>query len=281
MSTERTRLRLLSIAAVILAVLVAVAAAGGILIPSVYARETASWAAQGFGQDWVDLLVVAPLLVVCAVAIRRGSRAALLVLGGALIYVVYSFVLYALAMHFNRLFLVYCAALGVAFYVLLGLAVHLYRVEAEVWFRDHLPFTKFGGAFLIVVSVGFAGLWLSSVIPALVRGSPPAELAETGLITNPVHVLDLALMLPALFASGMLLLRRRGAGLVLAPIMVSFNALMTLALVGMMIAMRQRGFAADLTVVGAMTVLAAISVFLLIAFVQPLRRHARCTVDLA
>jgi hypothetical protein len=271
MSTERTRLRVLSIAACVLSVLVAVAAIGGILIPSVYARETATWAAQGYGQDWVDLLVVAPLLVACAVAIRRRSRAALFVLGGALIYLVYSFVLYAFAMHFNPLFLVYCAALGVSFYMLLGLAVHLYRVDADVWFHDHLPFMRFGGVFLIVVSVGFAALWLSSVIPALVRGSAPAELAEAGLITNPVHVLDLALMLPALCASGVLLLRRRGAGLVLAPIMVSFNALMTLALVGMMIAMRMRGLSADFTVVGAMAVLAAISVFLLISFIRPLR----------
>ena len=274
MSVERTRLHWLSVATFVLAGLVAIAAIGGILIPSVYAQETPSWAAQGLGQDWIDLLLVAPLLVTCGVAIRRRSRVALFILGGALIYLVYSFVLYAFAMHFNPLFLVYCAALGLAFYALLGLAVHLERVEAELWFRDHLPFLRFGGVFLIVVSLGFAGLWLSSVVPALVRGTPPAGLAEAGLITNPVHVLDLALMLPALFVSGLLLLRRRGIGIVLAPIMVSFNALMTLALIGMMIAMRQRGLTADTTVIGAMSVLAAISVFLLIAFIQPLRRFA-------
>ncbi len=272
MSVERTRLHWLSIATFTLAVLVAVAAAGGILIPSVYAQETASWAAQGFGQDWIDLVVVAPLLVICGIAIRRRSRVALFVLGGTLIYVVYSFVLYAFAMHFNALFLVYAGALGVAFYALLGLALHLYRGDAEIWFRDHLPFMRFGGVFLIVVSVGFAALWLSTIIPALVRGSPPAELAEAGLVTNPVYVLDLALMLPALFVTGLLLLRRRGAGLVLAPIMVSFNALMTLALIGMMLAMRSRGLTADATVIGAMSLLAAISVFLLVAFIRPLRR---------
>lgn len=272
MPTELARLRLLSFAALVLAGLVAVAAAGGIALPSVYAQETATWAAQGLGQDWIDLLIVAPVLVICAIAITRRSRAALFVLGGTLLYLVYSFVLYAFAMHFNVLFLVYVAALGVSFYSLLGVGRHLQRERAATWFPDDLPFRRFGAWFLIVVAVAFAGLWLSSVVPALVRGTPPPELAEAGLITNPVHVLDLALLLPALFAGGVLLLRRRGPGRVLAPILLTFNTLMTLALVGMMVAMYQRGLSSDLTVAGAMGVLAVISGGLLIAFLRPLHR---------
>ncbi|HSP18341.1 MAG TPA: hypothetical protein VLQ79_02430, partial [Myxococcaceae bacterium] len=76
-----------------LAALVAWSALGGIFLPSTYARETASWAAQGMGQDWVNLLLVAPTLAVGGVLALRGSFRARLVLGGALVYTLYSFLL--------------------------------------------------------------------------------------------------------------------------------------------------------------------------------------------
>ena len=43
-----------------------------------------------------------------------------------------------------------------------------------------------------------------------------------GLFTNPVHVLDLSILLPALALSGVLLLRRRAAGFLLAPLLLGF-----------------------------------------------------------
>jgi hypothetical protein len=55
--------RPLAACALALAALVATASLGGILMPSIYARETPSWAAQGEGQDWFDLVVVVPLLI--------------------------------------------------------------------------------------------------------------------------------------------------------------------------------------------------------------------------
>ena len=57
----------------ILALLVAVASLAGILVPETYARETAEWAGQAIGQDWFDLLVAVPALIVCALGARRGS----------------------------------------------------------------------------------------------------------------------------------------------------------------------------------------------------------------
>ena len=71
-----------------LAALVAWSALGGILLPSTYARETASWAAQGMGQDWVNLLLVTPTLAIGGARALRGSFRARLVVGGALVYTV-------------------------------------------------------------------------------------------------------------------------------------------------------------------------------------------------
>jgi hypothetical protein len=77
------RYRLPALLAFPLAIILTVCAAGGIGVPAVYAREHPFWAAQGLGQDWVDLLFVAPLLAVAAYGTLRRSRAFTLVLSAA------------------------------------------------------------------------------------------------------------------------------------------------------------------------------------------------------
>jgi hypothetical protein len=223
-----------------LAALVAWAALGGLLLPSTYARETASWAAQGTGQDWVDLLLVAPALAIAGVRTIRGSRRARLVLGGALVYTAYSFLLYAFSVHFNSLFLVYCAALGLSFFGLLALLLGLLGEDARRWYRGPVP-ARPTGVFLLVIAAGFGLLWLGQVVPALLSGRDPTGLREIGLPTNPVHVLDLALLLPALAVTGGSLLRGRPVGYALAPILLAFSVFMSLALAGMALVMQSRG----------------------------------------
>ena len=57
--------------ALVLATALAAISACGIALPSTYARETAAWAAQAVGQDWFDLLIAVPWLVLVA---RRQER---------------------------------------------------------------------------------------------------------------------------------------------------------------------------------------------------------------
>ena len=51
-------------------------------------------------------------------------------LAGGLLYTVYTFVIYALGMHFNAMFLVYCAALGTPIFALTGIARSLLGGES-------------------------------------------------------------------------------------------------------------------------------------------------------
>lgn len=255
----------------ILALLVAIASIGSIWEPSIYAKETASWAAQGFGQDVVDLLVIVPILLGCTWGVARGSRGALLVLAGVLVYLVYSFTLYAFAMHFNALFLVYCATLGVAFYSLVDVGIYLRMQDGRQWFAVTQRRTRIVGWFLVATATLFYALWLSTVIPALIDGRPPAALAEAGLITNPVHVLDLAIILPALAISGMLVLVRRPAGYLLAPVMLAFNGAMAIAIAGMNVSMWGHGVAAEPFVLVAMVILALASTWMLVGFLRRIR----------
>ena len=221
----------------LVALLVAIASLAGISAPQIYAGETASWRVQGIGQDWVDLVVAVPWLLVAASALIRGSRRGALLLAGGLAYAAYSFVIYAVGVHFNQLFLVYCAIIGGSVFGLVGLALPFLRDEL------HLSFVaaprRLASAFLTVSAVVFALLWLAVDVPAVIRGEPPAELAEVGLPTNPIHVLDLSLVLPALIATGVMLWRQRSAGYVLAAIALGFCALMDLNIAGITLAMRR------------------------------------------
>ncbi|GGD30244.1 hypothetical protein [Nocardioides daphniae] len=63
----------------------------------------------------IALLAVA-LLVVSGLGRWGGSHRAGLVWLGALLYFVYAFVVYAMAVHFNSLFLAYVAVLGLSTY---------------------------------------------------------------------------------------------------------------------------------------------------------------------
>lgn len=250
-----------------LAALVAWSALGGLLLPSTYARETASWAAQGAGQDWVNLLLIAPTLAIGGLRALLGSLRARLLVGGALVYTVYSFLLYAFEVHFNPLFLVYCATLGLSFYALLALLLRLLREDARAWYRGPVP-ARLTGVVLLVVAGAFGLLWLGQIVPALLAGTDPAGLSEIGLLTNPVHVLDLSLMLPALAVTGVSLLRGGALGYALAPLMLGFNVFMPLAIGGMVLVMQARGIGQGVGLAVAAAGIAVVSGALLLAYLR-------------
>lgn len=84
-------------------------------------------------------------------------------------------------------------------------------------------------------------------------------MVEAGLLTNPVHVLDLSLLLPGLLLSGISLLRRRPLGLLLSPLMLWFAALMVSAIGGMVLAMALRRIAVQWAVAVLFAVVAAMT----------------------
>lgn len=244
------------LAAFPLAVLIALTSLGGILIPSLYVHESTNWAAQALGQDWVDLLLAVPWLLLTGALAARGSKRALSLLAGALLYTVYTFVIYAFGMHFNLLFLVYCAALGVSFFALGGTLLRLFDEPVD---EASPTATRVAGYFLIAIGALFGWVWLTDIVPALFWNSTPGSIAEAGTPTNPVYVMDLAVILPLHIATGVALLRGRPFGQVLAPIVLSFGVLMSLSIAGMLIVMRLRGVGADIGVAIGMTMVSVMT----------------------
>jgi hypothetical protein len=90
-----------------------------------------------------------------------------------------------------------------------------------VTYRSARAATVSGWA-LIVIALLFAALWLSEDVPALLNGTTPQSLVDQGMITNPVHVLDLAFFLPAVLGIGALWLRRNVRAATVAPSFIVF-----------------------------------------------------------
>src|SRR5205823_9745531 len=99
---------------VLLAVLVLLASVAGLTIKSIYAREAPSWVIQAYGQDIANLITV-DVLAIALYFVNKGSVKALLVWIGALLTLLYAYVIYAFAVHFNSLLLVYVAIVGLSF----------------------------------------------------------------------------------------------------------------------------------------------------------------------
>jgi hypothetical protein len=238
-----------------IAALIAVASLGGILDGATYAGETADWAAQGVAQDWFDLCVLAPVLIAAWAWARRDPARGAPVLAGALAFTVYMFLIYAFAVHFNALFLVYCAVLGLSAFAL-GATLRSAPAPRAGGSRE-----RASGGFFIGTAVAFAALWLAEIVPALVHRTRPPGLLVTGLFTNPVHVIDLSLVLPAFVAIGVALVRARPLGRRLGAPAAAFTALMALSIVALLVVTRTPGAGA---VAAAMLALAAASAAVLV-----------------
>jgi len=226
-----------------LAVILATASLGGLLLASTYAKETRMQAALGIGNDVGNSVVTVPVLVIAAILALRGSIAARLVWLGTLVYLFYDFLNYALAIHFNSMFLAYCGVLGLSFYALVG---SLLALPIPAIARRYGPRTpvKTTAVVLLMMSLVTVLHWLWEIIPALLAGRVPQTVRDSGLLTEAVAVLDLAFGVPAFMIAAMLLLRRKPLGFVLGPVVLTFLVLSSLVLAPMGIVMARRGFEA-------------------------------------
>jgi hypothetical protein len=248
----------------IAAALMAVVSAIGAFTDLPYAYDAPAWAAQGAGQDLVNLFVVLPVLVLSAVGARRGSRRAHMIWVGALLYMVYSYLLYSLFVSFGPFFPIYVAVLGLSGYALAGAIATMGR---DVTHEGRRRLSTWAATYLLIVGVGFSALWLSEILPAIASGTTPSMIEEFGFAVNPVHVLDLAFALPGTIAVAILLYRRREAGFRFAPSVAVFASLMGLAIIAMTVVMNARGLPASVPVaigLGVVVLLGAVTATLLL-----------------
>lgn len=269
-------LRTISVLSALLAVSLAAVSFCGAFLPRTYEREVPSMAAQGRGQDLVDLFLVVPLLILSLVFVHKRKRAALFVFGGTVLYILYSFAIYAFGVHFNNMFFLYCTTLGLSLYLFILFMAEMSGREVENWFGSDLP-RRLTGGYLIFVAVMFYVLWLKDTLPAVLSGSVPSSVSDYNLLVNPVHVLDMAVALPYFIVAAVLLLRKRRLGYVLAPVALVFTVLLAIALIGMVMMVKTKGIAEDASIAWIFAILAVISTALYVRFMRKMKPPAAGT----
>jgi hypothetical protein len=179
------------------------------------------------GQDLLTLLTV-PVLVGATMLARRGSLRAHLVSLGVLLYIPYTYLMYVVV-PYNDAFLLYVAAIGLGSYLFLD---GLLRTDVEAVQPTFADAPRRGiGWFFIVVGSLFAAAWLAQNLTVIPGGIPEGLFVYD--VPSTVHVLDLAFILPAVIATGVLLLRRHPAGVVLAVALLVKMVTLGLALLFM------------------------------------------------
>ena len=143
-------------------------------------------------------------------------------------------------MHFNALFLVYCAVLSLCLYA----SVFTVRfIPLEQTARVYSPRApgKTAAIFFLVLALLFAVFDLIEIIPANLAGRVPESAIRANTPVFFVHALDLTFLLPALCIAAFLLFRRRPSGYALAPALLTLVAIMNIELAVLMVVMARMG----------------------------------------
>jgi hypothetical protein len=222
------------------AVLLTIAAGSGVFVRGLY-RDAPFFTVQAVAQDVITLFVVLPTFVVSAWLAGRGSTRGRVVWLGVLVYLVYSYIIDAFVVRFNPMFLVYAALLGCALYALIGGVITTDMDGIKARLAERAP-VKSVSAFLALAAVTFYIVWLSEAVPAVLAGTVPLSVQQNGTSTNAVQVLDMAWMLPAFLISAVGLVRKTPLGYVLAGVSLTFIALLTLAVLSIVVLMVRGGY---------------------------------------
>lgn len=164
-------------------------------------------------QDIVTVVIAVPLLLASLLWYRRGSLRGGLLLTAALGFFLYEYASMALMAAFSAFFLVYVAAMSAALFGLILIIRSLERSIDETGLAEDLP-NRFGGIYMIAAGLVTIFVWLLPLLGAQLSGGVPDHLDHyTTMVTD---ALDLAVITPTCFIAGVLMLRKRALGYIVA-----------------------------------------------------------------
>ncbi|TVQ10044.1 MAG: hypothetical protein EA368_08185 [Leptolyngbya sp. DLM2.Bin27] len=202
-----------------------------------YRFDTAFKAPILRGTDAILLFVGLPTLGVAMQWAQRPSLRGQIVLAGVLSCFLYAAVSLTFGAAYNDLFLVYVAWFSVSLYafMLAITAVNLAEVSARV--KPGLPHRAI--AYFLFLTGLSPAVWLIEIVAGLAQGEVPRLLAS--YTTDVTTALDLGVITPACYLAGILLLRRRPLGYLLAAILLILLILIGLIVAGQSVMQIQAG----------------------------------------
>lgn len=269
---KKNQLGVLNSLSIALFICMGFASVMGIFVDSTYQREMPSLAAQGVGQDIINLFVGGPIMLVSLLFMNRGSKSASWIFAGAIFYYLYSYIIYTFGIHHNNLFLVYCATLALSSYIFIFWFHYHAGLDIKSWFSKAPP-VKGTAVFLLAIAAMFYVIWLVDIVPPLLKGEAPLSVQKNNYAPNPIHAIDLSFALPGMIITSILLFKKHKLGYLIAPILLVFIVILAIALIAMMVMIKARGLSDDVSVAYIFSVLAVIGCLVLVLFLRRLKRN--------
>ena len=187
--------------------------------------------AEARGWSVATLLVALPLAIVSLGAAARGSLRGRLFWLGSLAYFTYTYLEFAVSPPFTALYLLYVTAFACAVPALVMGVASIDLAALPQALGDRPP-RRALAVFSLVLAALLALAWLRGIVSRSVAGNFGWPLGAEA-VGHVVHSLDLGLQVPLGLAAGILLLRRRPAGDLVAAIFIVNAVCMGAALTGM------------------------------------------------
>jgi hypothetical protein len=197
----------------------------------VYAYNAIRVVAEGIGWDIFTLFIAVPVLLIALPGLARGSLKSKLFVIGLLAYFFYQYLMYAVTWAFGPLFLLF-------------IVIYALSLTAIIWILSTMTFTGLGDRFsaqfprrgMAILSFHLGGLlilmWMSRIIPAL-GGEIQGVLH--GQTTMVVQALDLGLIVPLAFLTGVAAWRGSTVGYILSSIVIVKVVAMAVAILAMLL----------------------------------------------
>jgi hypothetical protein len=179
-----------------------------------YYWDTVSSAAQVQANDLVTLTLGLPLLAISTWLTLRGSLRGRLILAGTLGFILYTYITMMVGAHYNALFLVYVALFSLSLFAFVLVMMTFDLASLPAHFSDQLPRGWIAG--LLFFAAAFLSLaWLGRIAATFAPESVPALENTTSMF---IQAMDLGLIVPVCILAGILLMRRKPWGYLLASV---------------------------------------------------------------
>lgn len=174
-------------------------------------------------QDLTILLVGVPVLAIGLWYALQHSPSGRIVWLGGLSYMTYMWASIGIQVAFNELYLVYVGLFSLSLFTLVGGLVTTDADEIRDAIDGRIRERLYSG-FLGLIGIGLAALWLSDIVPALLTGTTPLIVEETGQQALASHFIDLGVVVPSIFLAAAWLTQRRPWGYVFAGVVLVLGA---------------------------------------------------------
>lgn len=239
-----------------------------------YKHDSVSMAAQAIAQDYVTLFLGVPLLLFSLYLSRKGLLKGHLLLTGTLGYFLYTYASYSFLSMYNSMFLVYVFLMSASFFAFTMAMMSFEIATLPSFFKDKLPVKLIGG-FLLFASFVFGMMWLGKVLQPLINHTPTVGIEH--YTTLVIQALDLGFVVPVGFVSGILLIRRKPFGYLLASVIIIKDITLLTALSAMIFLQIQAGVEVSPIVVALVLLLNTIVIYLMFLILKNVKEVSGTT----